>query len=651
MSKPISNLRGLTPLELIRLTGWKARQRAQHAIDRRGGNARLERRAAAWAKAWRRSHGSHGMEGWLRRPGAGELWFEHADPEAWAAQSCTPEDIELADASARGVFDLIGSGPVDLGATPDWRRDLYTGREWPLLPSAGYPLARGDGSDIRTVWELSRCYHFIALARAWATTRDSRYVEAFVLHVDSFESQNPIGEGPHWASPMDVAIRAANWTLAIPLFAGARLPIDFQARMLGNLWASGRYVERHLEWHPVYRGNHFIANAVGLTYLGVLFRDSRDGRRWLAAGSRHLQHEILYQVGDDGVSFEGSLAYHRLVTELFAYGGELLRRNVDDFDESRYDERLSKMHAFIGAYSQPDGRAPMIGDADDGRLHAMSAAALREPRRHALGLPPGHAVETPPDGSYSYPQGGFHVIRHGDDHAVIRCGRVGLHGAGSHDHNDQLGFELVCAGRRIIADSGTYAYTRDLQARHAYRSVAAHSVVQLGDEEPNPIAVDSPWRVLEDRTRSRCVIHPDGTFEGEHTGFAHRPSRAVWRRELSFYRESNEWLLMDTITGAGEEDITWRLHLTDAEATLLEDAGAHRIRTGDVELHVVLPQTLSCELVASEGSDAYGVRLPRTMVVVRGRTALPVRITCRVTHVKTPAPAGHTTEELDGSAA
>jgi hypothetical protein len=82
----------------------------------------------------------------------------------------------------------------------------------------------------------------------------------------------PVGYGPHWASPMDVAIRAANWCLAVPLFAGSTLPPGFWAGMLANLWVSGRYLERHLEWHPVYRGNHFIANAVGLVYLGVLFR-------------------------------------------------------------------------------------------------------------------------------------------------------------------------------------------------------------------------------------------------------------------------------------------------------------------------------------------------------------------------------------------
>ena len=134
----------------------------------------------------------------------------------------------------------------------------------------------------------------------------------------------------------------------------------------------------------------------------------------------------------------------------------------------------------------------MLGDGDDGWLHAMSAQGLSEPRRHRLGLPHTFWPKAPAR-SAAFPQGGFYVIRCGRDHLVVRCGPVGIRGAGSHDHNDQLGFELVVDGRRIVTDSGTYTYTRDLAARYAFRSTAAHSVIQLGHEEQNPIVPEMPW--------------------------------------------------------------------------------------------------------------------------------------------------------------
>jgi hypothetical protein len=459
---------------------------------------------------------------------------------------------------------------------------------------------------------------------------------------------------------MDVAIRAANWCLAVSLFESAPLAPGFWARMLAELWVAGRFVERHLEWHPVYRGNHFVANAVGLVYLGVLFRGTPDGDRWLATGHAHLVRELDYQVGEDGVSFEAALAYHRLVTELFAYAGELLRRNVEGFDARRYDAKLERMHRFMGIYLQPDGRAPMIGDADDGRLHVLSAASLAEPRRHGLGLPGRHAVTQPARGAWSFPRGGFHVLRHDGDHAVIRCGPVGLRGAGSHDHNDQLGFELVLGGRRVVADSGTYAYGRDLAARHAFRSAAAHSVVEIGGEEPNPLDPARPWRVLEDRTRALCTRcgADDGrlVFAGEHSGYAHRPSGAVCRRELARHQDGS-WLLEDVVEGQGEEVVAWRLHLacTPAEARLRGGpggaggpdgqpgagaVGSWRVDVPGARLELELPAGLEPVLEATQGSDAYGVLEARCAVVAAGAAALPLRVRCRITAVTGAGVAG-----------
>jgi hypothetical protein len=642
VSKLLSTLKGLPPAAVVRLVGWKLRERIRHAADRSGGSERLARRGDAFARQWLHEHGDAGIGPWLSRPGAGVFWFE-PDARTWARESCTPADLELAERAAAGGLPLLGThtGP---GARPEWRRDLYSGIEWPLEPSSRLRILREDGSDIRTVWELSRCYHFLPLARACAhaganSATGTRHADTFALHVTSFMEENPLGYGPHWASPMDVALRAANWALAVPLFADAPLPPALWAGMLGNLWASGHFIERNLEWHPVHRGNHYVANLVGLVYLGTLFRSTRAGDRWLRTGSRELQRELACQVHDDGVSFEASLAYHRLVTELFGWAGELLRRNEPSFDATSYDAKLRRMSAFIGVYLQPDGRAPMIGDADDGRVHAVHAGSMAEPRRHDLGLPPRYPVEPVGDGVFSSVAGGFHVLRHGRHHAVVRCGALGLAGAGSHDHNDQLGFELVVAGRRFVGDSGTFVYSRDLDARHAFRATAAHSVVQIGEEEQNPIVRDRPWRMLEDRTRSRCTAcEANGgrlLFAGEHHGFAHLPSAPVCRRELSLDVASGTWNLDDEIAGErGVVPLTWRLHIEALEVHA-SDAAPGRVRVlcpgdPDVAVELSFPTSLTFDVRPARASDAYGLDRERRMLVLSGDAEVPIRIQCRI---------------------
>lgn len=643
---------GLRTGDWIRLVGWKARLAGRRVLDAAGGNWWIEREGKVRATECLRPYeeAANPIASWLARPEGGRFWFPM---DSTALSSCPPErsrelagraeeeadcnTLEWADAAVARRFELLGAATRP-GAEPRWRLDLYTGAEWPLERSSTLRIMRGDGSDIRTVWELSRGYHFPALARAFGHTGEVKYREAFVDDVESWLDQNPLGRGPHWVSPMDVAIRAANWTIGVAQFAGADgIELAFWRWMLSNLYASGLYLERHLEWHPVYRGNHFVANAVGLVYLGVLFRGTRGGDRWLRKGRKILEAEIRYQVHPDGVSFESSLAYHRLVTELFAYGGELIRLNCEGGITPEYEERLRRMYRFIDSYLPESGEAPMIGDADDGRLHAIDATALHEPRKHRLGLPNGYWPTDSP-GPRAFPHGGFYVMRSASDHAVIRCGPVGIRGAGSHDHNDQLSYELVLGGRRVIADSGTYAYTRDLQARHAFRSTAAHSVVQLGDEEQNPIDERRPWRVLADRTRSECVTWStdvDGQlFVGRHLGYAHRPSGAVCQRKIAFDCRTGEWQITDEITGRGVEEVTWRLHFAAGELTKLlvhevEGGLDHLFRFSgapDIHIRVQLPPGMELREAVSEASDRYGSRYPRPTLIASGRLQLPTMI-------------------------
>lgn len=631
----------LTTGQWAALTAWKLRVGARGVWNGLGGYAVLRRRGAKWAAAWEREWGHHpaGLRSWLARQGAGAFWFPVGDGGAWAADQCSPFDLAIANSVAAGTVDLLGSGPVEIGSHPTWRRDLYTGYEWPLVEVQRIGVPSNSGSDIRTVWELSRCYHFIPLARAYWKTGDRRYCDTFVRHIESWIAHNPIGYGPNWASPMDAAIRAANWVVALGLFAKAsEIPAGFWSKALANLHSTGLYLERHLEWHPAYRGNHFVSNAVGLVYLGTLFRGTRAGDRWLRSGSRILTQEIQRQVGEDGVSFEASLAYHRLVTEFFAYAGELIRRNLAGGLPEEYEDRLRGMYRFVAAYLPETGEAPMLGDADDGRLHAFSAEGWLQPRRHDLGLPDHYWPAESPS-TCAFPQGGFYVLRTRTGHAIIRCGRVGLGGAGCHDHNDQLSFELVLAGRRIVADSGTYTYTRDLAARFAFRGTAAHSVVQVGDEEQNPIRLDLPWRVLADRTRSEGRVweapHREDGFEGRHFGFAHRASGAVHYRRITADAAQPIWEIADRVDGNGVEALTWRLHLgvDDVYQASCSSDGVYEFLLPGVpavRVTVRVPPEMIVRLESSAISDRYGIRSMRPCVTVTGVITLPISITSTI---------------------
>lgn len=53
-------------------------------------------------------------------------------------------------------FDLLGSGPAQLGAKIDWHLDFKSGRRWDLTPSHKIEYAELDRpSDVKVAWELS----------------------------------------------------------------------------------------------------------------------------------------------------------------------------------------------------------------------------------------------------------------------------------------------------------------------------------------------------------------------------------------------------------------------------------------------------------------------------------------------------------------
>ena len=635
------------PLAVPSLVGHKLLLRIRNALDRRGGNLRAQQAELARAEAMLQTAGS--FERWLERPGAGRLWMPFGAAQRWARHSCSKADLAWADRVLAGRYRLLTPEPVDLGSPPAWHRDHYTGRDWPLLPAQLIPLNRNDGGDIRTLWELSRSYHLIPLAKAWARTGDQRYLTAYVAQIESWLDANPIGLGANWRSPMDAAIRAANWILATQVFARARaVPAAFWARLLANLRLSARFVARNLEWHPVYRGNHYVANAVGLVYVGTFFRDDPAGASWLRRGATILRKEMGYQVGSDGVAGEASIAYHRLVTELFTYGGELCELNLSGALPPEFWHRLRAMYGFLDAYLDSAGRAPLLGDADDGRLHQLCARTEAEPREHRLGLPRRYFLPASRTAvSAEFPDGGFFVLRSPRGRCTIRCGPVGVHGAGSHDHNDQLSYELSLDGVSLITDSGTFAYTRSLVERYAFRSTAAHNAIQLAGEEQNPIRADRPWRILADRTRARRTAWSTGQeadhFEGRHQGFAHLPSGAICFRRVSMIHAGEEWTIEDRVEGNGTEKLVWRTHFAPGTLRVVAESPGRWTLAHDVlptfSLRLETDASLQLGVATSRLSERYGAACSRPVLELQGSTSLPLTISLTIRPAPAPAPA------------
>jgi len=307
-----------------------------------------------------------------------------------AIRDCCPEvealTIAAADRVCEHTFDLLGSGPVHLGERIDWHIDFKTGHRWD--PQRYYadirPAPYPGGYDIKVPWELSRCQHFVRLGQAYWFTRDNKYAREFVSQVESWIDSNPWPFGANWASTMDVSIRVVNWLWGYHFFKDSpNLTDEFLPHFYRSLLIHGRHIISNLEKRNGLGTNHYLSNLVGLIYLGILCPEFKEAEKWREFGLGALWREIFEQVYEDGVNFEASTPYHRLATELFLSPIILCQLN-DIFVPVEVMARLEKMLEFVMYYTKPDGIAPIIGDADNGRLHRLAiwAESVREWQDH-----------------------------------------------------------------------------------------------------------------------------------------------------------------------------------------------------------------------------------------------------------------------------
>jgi hypothetical protein len=478
--------------------------------------------------------------------------------------------LARADAVLAHRFDLLGSGPVALGPRIDWHADFKTGRRWPADHISRIPIVYGDGSDIKVPWELSRFQHLPLLAAAYRLTGERRYLDEIGAQLDSWITANPVEFGPNWACTMDVAIRAANWVAALVLCAEAAEREPWLRRALASLLLHGRFIRSHLEYAEI-RGNHYLADVVGLLAVAALFAGGREGRRWAAWAAGELVREMGHQVRSDGTDHEASIPYHRLVTEMFVCGTQAVDALLPGRLPADYRRSLDAMLGFVAAYTPPSGEAPLIGDNDSGRylpldeygsgyrshLHLFAQAGRERP---AAG---GHAA---------FPESGYWVMRGGDLWALVRCGDVGLYGRGCHAHNDALSFELAIGDVSLLVDPGTFVYTPDPDERNRFRATAAHNTVRVGDREQNPLRSDYLF-LMDDQARAEAVTWEPGSdgravFAGRHHGFG-----GVHERRLEFDGPAGIVTIEDAIEGEGEE-LTWSFPLAPGARATAVDGGA-----------------------------------------------------------------------------
>jgi hypothetical protein len=327
---------------------------------------------------------------------------------AWLAGEINTANLTAAQELWRRI-DNAAYRPID------WQIDFRSGYRWRAdahFTQLSIPV--DVGADVKVPWELGRLQHLPQLAlcailaaagtAGFAPAAD--YVRELRCQLYDFLALNPPRFGVNWLCPMDVGIRAANMLMAVDLLVGAKL--DPGQELIDIVIASARdhavHIVDHLEWSETSRGNHYLANLVGLLWAAAYLPSDAWTDALLAFAAAELLHEGDRQFGDDGGNLEGSTNYHRLSAELVSFGVALLAGlsapDLGRIDNARADvlrlpspwrgplrrhdcggvtvappqlmEKLYRAAALMRSATRPDGQVIQIGDTDSGRLFKLT---------------------------------------------------------------------------------------------------------------------------------------------------------------------------------------------------------------------------------------------------------------------------------------
>ena len=577
--------------------------------------------------------------------------------------------ISAADRICDHTFDLLGSGPTHLGDKIDWHIDFKTGhrfdprRYYTDIRPASYP----GGYDIKVPWELSRCQHFVRLGQAYWFTGDEKYAGEFVDQVIDWIEQNPPQFGVNWVCTMDVAIRVVNWLWGYYFFKDSSLLTqEFYLAFFKSLLAHGRHIMNNLEWSEELTSNHYLSNIVGLVYLGILLPEFKEAQQWRELGLQELEKEMFKQVYPDGVNFEASVSYHRLVTELFLSAVLLVQRNGHTFGRP-FLNCLEKMLEFTLYVTKPDGTVPFIGDNDNGRIHRLKVWGKQErewaDHRYLLaigatlferedfaqaagdqweeaiwflgeeslafkrkvaakGLLPLHLK------SRAFVDAGLYILRNDDLYLIVNAGLNGQNGHGGHAHNDTLSFELYTNGQTWIADPGTYIYTADYEARNRFRSTAYHNTVMVDGQEHTDFDPNELFRLpssLVPRVMEWTADEGIGIVDCEYS------ADGDWthRRRVYTSQQIQGAIIDDAISGTGRHTLLASFHVPPSVQVIYisDNKVIYRSVLGT---YAVLLQTLNCRgkflQEKSWSSPFYGQKLQASVVRYQVEGLLPIHL-------------------------
>ena len=238
---------------------------------------------------------------------------------------------------------------------------------------------------------------------------------------------------------------------------------DSSAWLAPEIALHGAVLNSTIEYHL--SCNHLLTNYCALAMVcAVVKTDNSD--RWCATAEGGLRNEIKAQFLKDGVHYERSVYYHRLL--LWDVFDAICMRGAHIIDVDIRDILGRALHA-ASALSHLDGDVPLFNDSV-----LLKSPSINELLSYAdyLRISSGEGIDV----IEHFENSGFlsATFASASVRVLVNSGVLGSEHNLSHHHDDIGSFEVSSAAGRFITNLGTYTYSSGSD-RLVFRRGSAHN--------------------------------------------------------------------------------------------------------------------------------------------------------------------------------
>ena len=448
--------------------------------------------------------------------------------------------------------------------------------------------------DIRSVWESARLQHLVILLQYISQTKESSNVhdvEQFVKDsVFEWIHENPFLFGPHYISSMECGLRIPAFFYCLKSLDNLNEP-QYQL-ILNTIYQHGWWISNHLSLYSSL-GNHTVAECVGLIFAGAIFRNTREGHKWLNTGKDLLKQELSHQILEDGGPAEHSLNYHRFVLDLYWLAIDFLEKN-DLHNLSDFKERLKQGERFITAFEDTHGRLPSSGDSDDG--HAIA------PGLHPQRIIPDKKNEK----LQTFSTSGYTIIHFNNGVLTFNHGPLGMPPLYNHGHADALSITLSVDNKEMLVDPGTYRYNGSPEFRKYFKGTKAHNTVTIDGLDQAVQETGFIWsRPYMAKLVKNTEINGSLFLKASHDGYMRMKEPVRHFRTIVNFDEIN-FFVKDTFSGKGVHIFELNYHVHPDSEISLEDNGWWKINHQGAVIYIRLLNGNNFNVIKGQIAPIFG---------------------------------------------